>query len=292
MTKKKMFKNMVFFMQACYSGSMFYKQNIPDRVYIATSAPADNSAYACWRDPYIKTFITSCWPRGWLAAMDNEGVQIDIGRLYDAAYEFTKNSTTPCQYGDVDVKDMTLKEFFHAKVKGPNPMDGVTPIKRDPTPTAQWDVPLVLARARYEESHDAADGETLRQELVFREHIDAILSEVVDAAFPNQKATYVQRTDVCTTCDETCDCYSQCLRSQSPEQCQLRCCGYKNCFPRNAAQEKQFSCHAKLSRAWAESCGRLGEYASVADRVLARICNDESADITAVLAKIFDKCRA
>jgi legumain len=292
MKEKKMFKNMVFFMQACYSGSMFFKQNIPDNVYIATSAPADNSAYACWRDPYIKTFITSCWPRGWLAAMDNEGVHIDIGRLYDAAYNFTRNSTTPCQYGDVTVKDLTLKEFFHARVESENMMNRVTPVQRPATPTAQWDVPLVLARARYEDSHSAEDGAALRAELTLRSHIDDILADIVAAAFPAEHAHYVQRTDICRSCDETCDCFSECIRSQTEDKCKLRCCGYANCFPRNSAETAQFECQAKVSRAWAESCGRLGDYASVADRTFNRICKDPSADVTAVLAKIFDKCHA
>jgi len=290
LSAKHNYKNWVIFIQACYSGSMFYKQDIPDDVYIATSAPADASAYACWYDNTLRTFVTSCWPRGWLRPMDEESPStVTFDQLFADAWEFTKNSTEPCQYGDADVKKLTMKEFFGISTAVTDTLGQTRnrDMEKNALNVPQYDVPLAIARMRYKETGSDADRLAVVQELRFRNKIDKIVDAAVEAAIPAQKS--LMRTDICTTCDESCDCYKQCLQSGSADTCQRTCCGYSHCYAASAYESNAIDCTATLVRAFDNTCGKANnDYVLSATKAFNRICRTPGANIQAAI-NVFNK---
>jgi len=287
LSSKKLYKNWVIFVQACYSGSMFYKQDVPDNVYIATSAPTDDSAYACWYDNTLRTYVTSCWPRGWLRPMDEEDPSVvTFDQLFADAWTFTKNSTEPCQYGDADVKKLTMKQFFH--VDTVPDLLGQTrdrSLEENAINARQEDVPLTLARMRYEETHSERDRQALEREVRFRYMIDKIVTLAADAAVP--KYSPLMRTDICTKCDDSCECYSTCMKTGSEDACHRTCCGYSACYPRNSAESDALDCAATLVKAFDETCGKSNnDYVLSATRTFNRICRIPGANIDAAI-KVF-----
>jgi len=289
---KKLYKNFVMFVQACYSGSLFYKQDIPDNVYIATSAPADASAYACWMDNTLRTFVTSCWPRGWIRPMDEENpATVTFDQLFADAHDFTKNSTEPCQYGDADVKKITMKEFFGIK-NMPAVAEGQTrDLKLEATAlnVPQEDVPLAIARMRYQETHSESDRRALLDELKFREKIDNIVRIAAERAVPESHALF--RTDICTTCDSSCDCYSQCLKSHSEDSCKLTCCGYSHCYATSNTEAEALECTATLVREFDNTCGQTNkDYILSATKTFQRICRTPGHNIDAAIDMFKQMC--
>jgi len=289
LSTKGLYKNWVIFMQACYSGSLFYKQDIPDNVYIATSAPADASAYACWYDSVLHTYVTSCWPRGWIRPMDEENPStVTFDKLFADAWEFTKNSTEPCQYGDVDVKKLTMKEFFGI-TSAPADLLGQTrnaELEKNAINVPQEDVPLSIARLRYAETKSEEDRLAVERELRFRAKIDKIVELAANAAIP--KHSGLMRTDVCTKeCDVTCKCFNECRKKGAVDECKRTCCGYSSCYPESLQESEALDCAAVLTNAFAKTCGQSkNDYTLSATKAFHRICRTPGHNIGAAV-KVF-----
>ena len=294
LSEKRMFKNLVMFVQACYSGSMFYRQDLPKNVYVATSAPTDDSAYACWYDSTLHTFVTSCWPRGWLRPMEEESpAKVTFDQLFADAWEFTSNSTEPCQYGDVDVKALTMKEFFGVSSgRFTAPLAAQTrnvALERNALNVPQQDVPLALARLRYQQTGSQEDAAAVRREILFREHIDSIVRTVAEAAIPGYGA--LLNTRVCTKCDASCDCFNTCMKSGTADTCKRHCCGYASCYPRSTADEDALDCASTLVDAFLASCGQSHhDYLVSATKTFHRICRTPGYNMAAALEAIRRQC--
>jgi len=289
LSAKKNYKNWVIFIQACYSGSLFYKQNIPDNVYVATSAPTDASAYACWWDNTLSTYVTSCWPRGWLRPMDEEDPSVvTFDKLFADAWEFTKNSTQPCQYGDADVKKLTMKEFFGITTR--TDTLGQTrdvELEKNAINVPQEDVPLFVARMRYKKTGSEEDRIAVQNELRFRAKIDKIVALAADAAIPEHSG--LMRTDICTKCDSSCKCYSNCLKKSSEESCKRTCCGYAECYPSTLENSNAIDCASTLVRAFEATCGKANnDYTLSATKAFNRICRTPGHNVNAAI-KVFNQ---
>jgi legumain len=249
--EKAMFKNLVFFMSACYSGSMWYKQQLPENMYVVTSAPTDASSYACLRDNTLKTFVTSCWPHGWLHSVDVHGDKGTFETIFSDSFYYAKNNspTIPCQYGNTDMKKMTWGDLVG--YSSSSARKNVKFSVHDETAVPQYDVPYVLAREAYKAEPTPENLVALRQEQKIRIRIDKLVSDIMQEAMPGSD---LAMSPVCKTCDESCDCYKACTADK--ETCERRCCNYNRCWGRNSADDLQLECGLDLMRHFSEKCGR------------------------------------
>jgi len=294
--EKQNYKSWVLFVQACMSGSMFYKQDFPENVYAATSAPTDSSAYACFMDQTIGVYVTSCWPRGWIPPLeDGKPASVTIGDLYADAYDWVvPNSTEPCQYGDADVKQYTVKQFFNVRRSSDLLYLSQTRdrrLERADRPVRQEDVPLEYARWRYQKTHSEEDRLRLQEELRFRQHVDKIVTLAAEAAVADHDGIF--RAEICKedACDDSCPCYKTCMRSKSPEECSVHCCGNKHCYEIINPEEGEdpVECAATLSRAFRSICGSSkNDYLVSASRTFHRICRMPGHNINAAI-KVFQQ---
>jgi len=267
---KAMFKQLVFFMSACYSGSMWYKQEIPENMYVVSSAPIDASSYACLRDPTLGTFVTSCWPHGWLHSVDVNGDDGTFETIFADSFYYAKNNspTLPCQYGDLDMKKLTWGDLVGRSSKSSRRAPKA--IGKDETAVPQYDVPYVLAREAYKKAPTSENLVALRKEQKVRVRVDKLVSDIMDEAMPNSK---IAMTPVCRNCDETCDCYKSC--TEDKETCERRCCNYNRCWGKNSAEDSELECGLKLMRHFSEKCGRHvrnNDYVLSAGAQFNRVC--------------------
>jgi len=249
MTSKKMFKKLIFFMSACYSGSMFYKQNLPENVYVATSAPTSASSYACLEDPKLRTYVTSCWPHGWISSIDEHGMDVDFGTIFEDSYNYaTKQSpTSPCQYGDLSLKDMTFSNFMKNK-DGVSKNANFTPVK-DETAVPQYLVPYRLAQHNYERDPSEKNYAAFKAESQIRLRVDRMVNDIVSEALPNN----FLNMRVCQSCDESCDCYASCIKTGTTDHCSRRCCDYAACKANQYQSDAEIDCALTLQRAFTEA---------------------------------------
>jgi len=255
LASKKMYKNLIFFMSACYSGSMFYKQELPENVYAATSAPTDASSYACLDDPTLGTYLSSCWPHGWINSLNTKGLDTDFGTIFEDSYNYAMSQppphTAPCQYGDLSLKNITFLEFMKNKpIHGNKKTDSSMPFVYDDTAVPQYLVPYAHAKKMYERKPTELNYAKFKAETEIRNRVDRMVNEIINQVLPTDKALY---TPVCEMCDRSCPCYANCMRTGSSDHCARMCCDYSACTAADSKDEEQIECSLTLQRAFTDA---------------------------------------
>ncbi|TRY64012.1 hypothetical protein TCAL_05577 [Tigriopus californicus] len=121
MSEKKRYKKLVFYVEACESGSMF--QNLlPDswNIYATTASNATTSSYACYYDTDYQTFLGDVYSVKWLEDTDRENVAKET---FEKQFKIVKNQTTTsevCQFGTLDFVNDHLADFFGNKNTAPD----------------------------------------------------------------------------------------------------------------------------------------------------------------------------
>ncbi|CAG2106336.1 unnamed protein product [Medioppia subpectinata] len=113
MYRRKMYSRLVFYMEACYSGSMF-DQFLPNNinVYANTAANTTQSSYSRYYDSYRKTWLGDSYSSHWME--NSEASNLAKVTLEDQ-YVLVKNITTTShvqQYGDMTESNQPLSLFL------------------------------------------------------------------------------------------------------------------------------------------------------------------------------------
>ena len=82
MKDTNMFKELVFYLEACESGSMFPRNSLPDGVYAMTAASAYESSYAAYCDGHVNgsdlhTCLGDLFSNSWMEDTETNDPSID-----------------------------------------------------------------------------------------------------------------------------------------------------------------------------------------------------------------------
>ena len=133
MKDKKMYKNIIFYLESCYSGSMFNNINPDLNVYSVTAAsPSEQSlATYCYPQDYVNgqemhTCLSNEFTSNWIDDSDSRIFFEESQETKDSKYEYsshdqflytkdkTKNSHVQ-EYGDLSVGDLPITYFQSSK---------------------------------------------------------------------------------------------------------------------------------------------------------------------------------
>jgi legumain len=112
MYDNSIFKEMVFYMEACESGSMF--ENLPTNlnVYVTTASNPTESSYACYYDSKLKTYLGDCYSVNWMENSDSSSLDKEtLEEQYDEVKQLTTQSHV-MQYGQLSIDNQTVSEFM------------------------------------------------------------------------------------------------------------------------------------------------------------------------------------
>lgn len=110
----KKYKNLVFYLEACESGSMF--NNILPKnmsIYALTAATPTEDSWACYLDNYLQTYIADCFSENWL--MNSNSYENDANETLKEQFLIVRNETinsTACHYGQNNMLQMPLGDFI------------------------------------------------------------------------------------------------------------------------------------------------------------------------------------
>lgn len=118
------YKQMVFYMEACHSGSMFNDGKLPNntKIFVTTSANPHESSYGtyCGADAKVNgTSIGAClggqYATSWLEELDEleDWSSVTLAEQYQHIVKKTTKSN-PSNYGDLSFQDLPLSDFFTA----------------------------------------------------------------------------------------------------------------------------------------------------------------------------------
>jgi legumain len=109
----KRFDQMVFYIEACESGSMFNKLLSKDlRIYATTASNPFESSYACGYDNTYNAYLNDCYSINFLN--DTEQHPITKETLEEQFEHIKKvtNQSHVCQYGDLNISKQPLSNYL------------------------------------------------------------------------------------------------------------------------------------------------------------------------------------
>ncbi|KAG9267231.1 legumain-like [Astyanax mexicanus] len=160
MANNKQFKQMVIFMECCYSGSML--ENLPENVsiYGVTACPPDTVAYFCYYDEERMTYLAAEMSAVWMSY--TEVSDLDKITFQD---EFTNlqehmQQSVPCEYGDKDVSKLSVSTFL----KNTPPSTRETKKVQKPTDLISfYEAPFKILEHKIQREEDPAKKEALKK---------------------------------------------------------------------------------------------------------------------------------
>jgi len=110
------YNKMVFYIEACESGSMF-KGLLPDNVnvFATTASNATTSSYACYFDKKRKTFLGDVYSIKWLEDSDKENIETETLEDQYKVVKRETNTSEVMQFGDMDISKLTVGTFQGSK---------------------------------------------------------------------------------------------------------------------------------------------------------------------------------
>lgn len=106
------YKKMVFYVEACESGSMFSKL-LPNNinVFASTAANPDESSYACYWDGDRQTYLGDLYSVNWMQDSDVEDLSAETLATQFSITKKETNESHVMEYGDKTIGKMTVAEF-------------------------------------------------------------------------------------------------------------------------------------------------------------------------------------
>lgn len=152
MYQARKYKQMVMYIEACESGSMF-RSTLPDNIniYVTTAANYNESSYACYFDKKRETFLGDWYSVHWMEDSDKENLHQETLRRQ---FQITKSETNTShveEYGDLSISREPVADF-----QGPQ---NARPIRHRSVPYSAapcYEVPLdILFRRHLAEKNEA-----------------------------------------------------------------------------------------------------------------------------------------
>ncbi|KAI8788257.1 legumain [Biomphalaria glabrata] len=112
MHTKKLYKQMVFYVEACESGSMFEKileSNL--NVYVTTAANSVESSFGCYYDSHRSTYLGDVYSVMWMADSEVENLNIET---LDDQFNIVRaetNTSHVSKYGQADLGKLKVADF-------------------------------------------------------------------------------------------------------------------------------------------------------------------------------------
>jgi len=175
MRTNKKYSKLLFYIEACYSGSLFEDHLEDDlQVYAVTAANSTQESYATTYDSNRKIFISDEWSTAWMADADyNDIRETTVLEQYQLSVAKTKYSN-PMKYGDPKLSTLPLSDFMGPKGvtlqrlgKRSETEDNETAIDEDISEerVSQDEVHTWMCKKRMQESRDPAQRAKYKAEL-------------------------------------------------------------------------------------------------------------------------------
>lgn len=189
MYQEQKYKQMVIYVEACESGSMF-NTLLPDNinVYVTTAANPDESSYACYMDNKLETYLGDCYSVNWMEDVDQVGTTESLETQYQTVKKETTTSHVK-QYGDLDLSSEKLELFMGSKTA----VQDKTKVPVDPVSDAvpSGDVPLSILAHKIFKTQDEWDKREhelrLMQELQLRESVRMTVKSIVQSVVETEQ---------------------------------------------------------------------------------------------------------
>lgn len=219
MYENKKFSKLVFYLEACESGSMFHnklKDNID--IYATTAANRHESSYACYYDKKRQTYLGDVYSVKWMENSDAVDLTKETLLKQFQIVKQETNTSHVMQYGDLDYDGDDLDEFQGdgtgiVSGKSPEEYRGEPITDAIPAP----DVELNIVHHRLKDSASLAEKRKIALEIEELIERKEGVSKTMEAIVQRCTTSEEQKTRVLKTRanPEDFDCYRQAVKTFS-----------------------------------------------------------------------------
>lgn len=166
MHQNKKYKKMVFYIEACESGSMMKDLPADIDVYATTAANSHESSYACYYDESRDTYLGDWYSVNWMEDSDAEDLTKETLVKQFKIVKTETNTSHVQQYGNKTLGHMKVIQFQgNPKTYRPPAAQMTNPpiTARDLTPSP--DVPLAILKRKLMSSNDIRAARLLLAEI-------------------------------------------------------------------------------------------------------------------------------
>ncbi|XP_061467978.1 legumain [Rhineura floridana] len=163
MHKHKRYQKMVFYIEACESGSMM--DPLPDNinVYATTAANPRESSYACYYDDKRQTYLGDWYSVNWMEDSDVEDLKKETLHKQFLLVKKHTNTSHVMQYGNLSIAHMKVVQFQGTKQTSSSPIS-LPPVSHyDLTPSPN--VPLAIMKHKLMATNDATEAKAILEEM-------------------------------------------------------------------------------------------------------------------------------
>lgn len=169
MYKHQKYQKMVFYIEACESGSMMNHLPQDMNVYATTASNPSESSYACYYDEQRSTYLGDWYSVNWMEDSDMEDLSKEtLHKQYQLVKSHT-NTSHVMQYGNKSISAMKVIQFQGVKHKASAPISLPPVTHLDLTPGPE--VPLEIMKRKLMSTNDWKKSQTLIKQI--QEHLDA-----------------------------------------------------------------------------------------------------------------------
>ncbi|KYO45490.1 legumain [Alligator mississippiensis] len=168
MYRHKKYQKMVFYIEACESGSMMNHLSDDINVYATTAANPKESSYACYYDDERQTYLGDWYSVNWMEDSDEEDLRKETLHKQFQLVKKRTNTSHVMQYGNKSISSMKLMQFQGSGKKS-TPIS-LPPVKHyDLTPSP--DVPLAIMKRKLMATNDMYEAKKIAEEM--KTHLEA-----------------------------------------------------------------------------------------------------------------------
>ncbi|XP_054826951.1 legumain [Eublepharis macularius] len=169
MNRHKKYQKMVFYIEACESGSMMV--DLPDNIniYATTAANPKESSYACYYDEKRQTYLGDWYSVNWMEDSDVEDLKRETLHKQFELVKKRTNTSHVMQYGNKTISHMKVVQF-----QGTGKADSA-PISLPPVSSYDLipspDVPLAIMKRKLMATNDAYQAKAIIEDI--KRHLEA-----------------------------------------------------------------------------------------------------------------------
>ncbi|XP_006632647.2 legumain [Lepisosteus oculatus] len=180
MHKNKKYKKMVFYIEACESGSMMNHLPADIDVYATTAANPHESSYACYYDEKRDTYLGDWYSVNWMEDSDVEDLKKETLLKQFKIVKSHTNTSHVMQYGNKTLAQMKVIQFQGNPTANAQPNAPVTlPPIEDPDLIPSPDVPLAILKRKLMATNDIAKAKAYLEEINTHLKVRELLREAM-----------------------------------------------------------------------------------------------------------------
>lgn len=191
MHTQKKYKKMVFYIEACESGSMFSRHKLATNinVFATTAANGAESSYACYWSRSLQTYLGDVYSVKWLENSDKANFNTETLSQQFKVVKKETNTSHVMEFGDLTMGNMVLEMFQGGAAEKYTNLTKATPPVSTADAVPSPDVPLMILKHRYTEAQSeierAEAAYLLEREISTRSEIRETMKKVVEKLVGN-----------------------------------------------------------------------------------------------------------